>query len=130
MIRKIKATDKIIKIFLTIAIVLFVGTKLFADTHSKNNVIKLIQTLEEKIDSLKSGGAEIYAGKEISFIEQYLKNAKMELYEEKIDLAYYEVNKGKAYLKLIKAKKDMMEADNNLKNAKAELEEMEKGEQK
>lgn len=88
----------------------------YADRYPTSEVQKLIKETEEKLESVKSEGAESYAPKEVTRIEDYIKEAKKQLEENERDIAYYEINKAMAFFKLISAKKELLDAETSLKN--------------
>lgn len=97
----------------------FASTLAFADDHSEEEVLKQIKKVEKMLTSAKDEGALFYASKEISKIEEFIKNSKTQLEEGEEDFAYYEIKKAKAYFKLVNAKKELIDAENDLKFFKA-----------
>ena len=91
-------------------------SSLFASDYSKNDVKKLIKSVEKKLDKYNEEGAEKYAGKEIGRIEDFIKKSKAYLDESDYDEAYYEAGKADAYFKLIDSKKELLAAENEYKS--------------
>lgn len=91
------------------------ASMLMADDHSENEVKKLIKKVEQSLDKYNEAGADKFAGKELSTIEQYIKKAKAFLDEGDTDEAWYEIGKADAYFKLIDAKKDLLAAEKEYK---------------
>jgi hypothetical protein len=98
---------------------ILISPPVFSDKYSKKEIMTLINDVEKKLDEIKGDGAENYAAKEVAKIERYVENAKKLLDEGDEDLAFYELSKGKAYFKLIEAKKDLMIAEIELKNVRS-----------
>ena len=111
--------NRLIIIIIFVICFAFIGTALMADKHSEEEVKVLIKDIENKLGTIKEEGAENYAGKEISKIEQFIKNAKKYLDDGDEDPAFFEISKGKAYFKLIEAKKELLNAETELKNTQA-----------
>jgi hypothetical protein len=103
---------------IAIIIFLFATTSvLLADKHSKKEVADLITEVETRLDAAKSEGAENYAGKEVSRIEDLLKDAKKQLDDNERDIAFYMIGRAKSYFKLIDARKELLDAETELKSA-------------
>ena len=106
-------------LLITLLCFVFFSAPVSADKHSEKEVKELIRDVESKLDIVKQVGAENYAEREISKIEEYIQNAKRYLIEDEEDLAFYEIKKGKAYFKLIKVKFDKLQAESELKNVRS-----------
>ncbi|MCU0848000.1 MAG: hypothetical protein MUD12_08960 [Spirochaetes bacterium] len=91
---------------------------LMADTHSKEEVQGLIDMAEKKIDELKKNNVFQYAGYEISKIEFHINNTKKYLGEKMFDLAFYEIKTGNEYFKMIEARRELFNAQNEYDEAK------------
>jgi hypothetical protein len=91
----------------------------FADKHSQREVKALINEVETKLDLIRAEGAQNYAERAVSQIDRYIRNAKKLLDDGDEDLAFYEISKGRAYFKLIEAKKELMIARIKLQNARS-----------
>ncbi len=92
-------------------------TALLADDHSKKEVTDNIKKVEQNLDKLNDSGADKYAAKELSAIENYIKKAKAFLDDGDIDEAWYEIGKAEAYFKLIDAKKEYTAVEKQLKGS-------------
>jgi K+-sensing histidine kinase KdpD len=103
--------------FITLLFVLAITPVLLADKHSKEEVSGLIKEVETLLDSSKSEGAETYAPKEISKVEDLLKEAKKQLDDNERDIAFFIISKAKAYFVLIGAKKELLDSEAELKSA-------------
>ncbi len=92
---------------------------LLADKYSEKDVKKVIDEVNTKLNVLIEDGAEFYAAREISKIDEFRKKALKNLAGDERDMAYYEIMKAKAYFRLIEAKKYLKQAEMEYENAQS-----------
>lgn len=81
----------------------------------------LITIVEMRIEKVKNSDAENFALEEINIIEDYIKETKRLVSEEKYKKAYYVVSIAISYFNLIRAKSFLNESKEKLKRVKENL---------
>ncbi len=108
-------------------LILFISAFLFISgmpataENQPEEIRSLIRIAEVKLEKFKKDKAEVYAKDEIKNIEKYIKDAKKSLKEGKEELALLTISIGMAYFKKIEAKKELLEAENELNRVRAEI---------
>jgi hypothetical protein len=108
---------KILSLLVSLLIIFSFTTDIFADKRSQKEVTDMVKETETKLEAVIDEGAELYAAAETAAMQDYINKAKKFLDEGERDLAFYEISKAKAYIRLIKAQRDLMDADSELTNA-------------
>ncbi len=114
--------------FILILVISLQASLLLGDEKTEE-VQSLIKIAEMKLDKLKKSGAESFASEEIGKISTAIKDANAAIKAGKEEKALLIISIGMAYFKKIDAKKELIEAEKELNQARSKYSKKEETEE-